>query len=150
MNGNGFEFRVGDRVKKANFDAENAIPAYRDLIGTVKEVRGNSVWVLWDVDASGSIPCHAHELSPQLWAPTYIHKCGLRGLMSAQGRNMFHTREDAQEWLDKVLGATDEKTLRLCYGDSAIGTFRVDVFACWHHGDPRGVWVQEEEERTST
>jgi hypothetical protein len=41
--------KVGDRVKMADAD-DATIPAYRDLIGTVLEVRGNYVRVKWDAD----------------------------------------------------------------------------------------------------
>lgn len=82
-----------------------------------------------------------------LFAITCIGKDGLRVLIGpAQGRFMKSTRAEAEEGLRQLLANNAESRLAEVYGKQAMGTFRVDEFECWHHGDPKGIYVDDEAE----
>lgn len=79
-----------------------------------------------------------------LYNVTYRQKDGLRVLLGpAQGRRMKLTRAEAEDWLKALLENNSEERLASVYGEQAIGTFRVDPFDCWDHGDPKGIYVDE-------
>lgn len=62
----------------------------------------------------------------------------------AQARHLYDRREDAEEWLRAVLARPDNlDRLRQIHGPQALGTYRVDPFDCWEHGDPKGIFVHE-------
>jgi hypothetical protein len=72
-----------------------------------------------------------------LFSTTYIDMSGLRVLTHArQGRYMQPTREAAEEALKNLLENNTEQRLADIYGPQSIGTFRVDAFECYEHGDP--------------
>jgi hypothetical protein len=76
---------------------------------------------------------------------SYITRDGLRQLLvPAQGRRMFITLEGAEAWLGTFLVNNTRERLQSIYGEAAIGTFRVDAWECWSHGDPKGIFVDEE------
>lgn len=76
---------------------------------------------------------------------SYLGKDGLRTLFGpAQGRCMCKTREEAEEKLRAFMTESEERLVQI-YGEQSRGTFRVDPFECWDHGDPKGIYVTEEE-----
>jgi len=77
-----------------------------------------------------------------LYQVTYVQKDGLRTLMgAAQGRLMHHSREAAEEFLVALLQNNAEDRLVSVFGEQARGTFRVDAFECYDHGDPVSIYV---------
>lgn len=73
---------------------------------------------------------------------THIQRDGLRVLLGpAQGRFMKDTREEAEESLRALLASNSSERLASLYGQQSIGTFRVDSFECWDHGDPKRIYV---------
>jgi hypothetical protein len=75
---------------------------------------------------------------------SYMAKNGLRTLMGAnQGRFFKDTREDAEQWLHVILTNTGEDKLVEIYGKQVRGTFRVDAFSCYEHGDAKSVYIDE-------
>lgn len=75
---------------------------------------------------------------------SFIDKNGLRTLVGpAQGRYMKLTREEAEGHLKDFLANNTEERLVSIFGKQAIGTFRVDAFDCWDHGDPKGIYVDD-------
>jgi hypothetical protein len=78
----------------------------------------------------------------KLWQVTYINKTGLRTLLGpAQGRHMFHSREDAEDFLEALANNTGFDRLAQIYGPQCVGTLRVDSFECYDHGDPVSIYV---------
>lgn len=78
------------------------------------------------------------------YATSFMARNGLRTLRGpAQGRCMASTRAQAQLSLDHFLdlGENGDSLLADIYGPQAIGTFRVDAFDCYDHGDPRSIYV---------
>ena len=79
-----------------------------------------------------------------LFNVSFIDKNGLRTLVGpAQGRHMLPTREAAEKWLSAFLANNAPERLASIFGDQALGTFRVDPFDCYEHGDPKGIYVRE-------
>jgi hypothetical protein len=79
-----------------------------------------------------------------LFNVTYKSANGLRVLLGpAQGRFMKKTRAEAEESLKALLTSNSQERLAQVYGRQALGTFRVDPFKCWDHGDPKGIYVDE-------
>jgi hypothetical protein len=79
-----------------------------------------------------------------LYNISYIDRHGLRVLLGpAQGRCMYRTAEAAAAHLTALLEESEERLVSVC-GEQARGTFRVDPFDCWDHGDPKGIYVKEE------
>ena len=77
-----------------------------------------------------------------LFNVTCIGRNGLRTLVGpSQGRCMKATREEAETLLTAMLASNSEEQLASIYGGQAIGTFRVDPFDCYDHGDPKGIYV---------
>jgi hypothetical protein len=82
------------------------------------------------------------------YAVTCLNKDGVRMLCGpAQGRFMLETPEQAFQALADTLANNSEERLASVYGKQAIGTFRVTRFACWSHGDPRGIYSDDVLER---
>jgi len=81
---------------------------------------------------------------PILFNITYKTKDGLRTMITAnQGRYMKRTREEAEQALRDTLANNSEERLASIFGAQAIGTFRVDEFDCYDHGDAKGVYVDD-------
>lgn len=79
-----------------------------------------------------------------LFGITYINKQGLRTLFGpAQGRAMCETRESAESLLADFRLLSERRMIEVC-GEQASGTFRVDAFDCYAHGDPKGIYVDDE------
>lgn len=77
-----------------------------------------------------------------LFQITYINKYGLRTLLgAAQGRHMHHGREAAEEFLAALLANNAEARLVEVFGEQSRGTFRVNPFECYDHGDPVSIYV---------
>lgn len=77
-----------------------------------------------------------------LFNVTFVTKNGLRTLVTpAQGRYMKKTREEADQDLKDLLANNTEDRLAEVFGKQALGTFRVDPFDCYDHGDPKSVYV---------
>jgi hypothetical protein len=77
---------------------------------------------------------------------SYVGKDGIRTLFgAAQGRCMCKTREEAEQKLRDIITTNGEDRVVEIYGEQSRGTFRVDPFECWDHGDPKGIYVTEEE-----
>ena len=73
---------------------------------------------------------------------SYIAKDGVRTLMGpAQGRYMKDTREEAKQCLKALMENSEEKLIEI-YGPQSRGTFRVDEFDCWDHGDPKSIYIK--------
>ena len=71
---------------------------------------------------------------------TYIDTNGLRTLLGpAQGRYMM-TKEEAENALLDLMRESEDKLVSVCKPQSR-GTFRVDAFNCYDHGDPMGIYV---------
>ena len=86
-----------------------------------------------------------------LYNLSFIAKNGLRTIVGpAQGRCMKATREEAETALRNLLANNSRERLVSVFGEQAIGTFRVDSFDCWDHGDPKGIYVVEDEEDEDT
>lgn len=69
---------------------------------------------------------------------------GLRGIITAaQGRHMHATKADADNWMESFMASNTTERLAAVYGQQALGTFRVDAFECYDHGDSVGIWVDE-------
>lgn len=64
---------------------------------------------------------------------------------AAQGRHMHETRESAEAYLAAFLENNSDERLASIFGRHALGTFRVDAFECYDHGDPIGRYVKEGE-----
>lgn len=81
-----------------------------------------------------------------LYGISFVDKLGLRCLLGpAQGRCMYRTREDAERDLEQLLQNGEGRLVDVC-GERSRGTFRVDAFDCYDHGDPKGIYVKEEEQ----
>lgn len=80
-----------------------------------------------------------------LFAVTHVGRDGLRVLSrTAQGRDMFQSREAAEVWMREVLENTPPDTIRQVWGPNALGTFEVRECECWDgHGDPRGIYFDD-------
>jgi len=79
-----------------------------------------------------------------LYQVTYTAKNGLRILLgAAQGRHMHPSREDAEAFLSVLLQNNQEEKLASVFGPQSRGTFRVDSFECYDHGDPVSIYVDE-------
>lgn len=77
-----------------------------------------------------------------LYQVTYIQKNGLRTILgAAQGRHMHHSKEAGEEFLVALLQNTGEDRLVSVFGEQSRGTFRVDAFECYDHGDPVSIYV---------
>jgi hypothetical protein len=76
-----------------------------------------------------------------LFAITHVDpKTGLRQLTFAnQGRNHYKTREEAQSKLDLLRDDLRNKFL----GDAA-DTLEVREVECYHHGDAKGIYFDQE------
>jgi len=73
---------------------------------------------------------------------SFMDKNGLRTLSGPnQGRYFKDTREEAEKHLRDFLTNNSEERLADIYGKQAIGTFRVDEFDCYDHGDAKGIYV---------
>lgn len=57
---------------------------------------------------------------------------------------MKETREEAEQHLRDVFQNSGEQRLVDVCGEQSRGTFRVDSFECYDHGDPMNIYVQEE------
>jgi hypothetical protein len=76
---------------------------------------------------------------------SFVDKLGLRTLLGpAQGRCMHPKREQAEQHLRDLFANTGEDRLVDICGAQARGTFRVDAFECYDHGDPIGIYVEDE------
>lgn len=72
-----------------------------------------------------------------LYNLTFITASGARAMVGArQGRHMKATREEAESYLAEFLKNNSEERLVSVYGKASIGSFRVDPFECFDHGDP--------------
>lgn len=80
-----------------------------------------------------------------LYNISFVDRDGLRKLVGPnQGRYFKATREEAAEHLAAFEGPTNgEERLASIFGRQAIGTFRVDAFECYDHGDAVGIYVRE-------
>ena len=79
-----------------------------------------------------------------LWNVTFINKHGLRTLFGpAQGRHMHETRDKAEEFLGSLMTNSGVARLLSICGEQSVGTFRVDSFECYDHGDPKTIYVEE-------
>ncbi len=79
-----------------------------------------------------------------LYNISYIATSGLRTMLGpAQGRHMFESAQRATAFLIDFLenGGLDRVTQ--VYGPQAVGTFRVDAFECYDHGDPVSIYPRE-------
>ena len=77
-----------------------------------------------------------------LWQVTFVGRDGLRTLVGpAQGRYMHETPLEAEGALRALLATNDEARLVQVFGPQSCGTFRVDPFPCWAHGDPIRIFV---------
>ena|SRR5579864_760169 len=77
-----------------------------------------------------------------LWNVTYVNKIGLRTMLGPkQGRCMKNSRQEAEEYLAAVMKNSGEQRLVDVCGEQARGTFRVDEFECYPHGDPKSSYV---------
>lgn len=75
---------------------------------------------------------------------SFVNKNGLRTMLGPnQGRYMKETRAEAQELLDAIMQESGEQRLVEVCGEQARGTFRVDPFHCYAHGDAKGIYVDE-------
>jgi hypothetical protein len=54
---------------------------------------------------------------------------------------MQKTKEDAEAYLVTLFATNGEDRLVEVCGEQARGTFRVDPFDCYDHGDPKGIYV---------
>jgi hypothetical protein len=80
-----------------------------------------------------------------LWNISFIDKNGLRTMLGPmQGRFMKQTRAMAEKHLKDIFTYTGENRLVEICGEQARGTFRVDAFDCWNHGDPKSIYVAED------
>lgn len=79
-----------------------------------------------------------------LYNVTFVDKLGLRTIVGpAQGRFMKKTREEAEQYLKDLIANNDEDRILSIYGQQSKGTFRVDPFDCYDHGDPKGIYVDD-------
>lgn len=86
-----------------------------------------------------------HASRKTLYNVSYILPNGLRTIMGpAQGRHMKATREEAEETLAAILANNSPDRLLSIFGPRFIETARVDAFECYGHGDPVGIYVDEE------
>jgi len=86
----------------------------------------------------------------ELFNITYINKIGLRTIFgAAQGRCMHETRASAERLLADFLLLSERRMIDVC-GEQARGTFRVDAFECWPHGDPKGIYVDDGDAQTGS
>lgn len=75
------------------------------------------------------------------YAATCVNREGMRTLMRAnQSHSHWDSREDAQKWVDAVVGANSEANLEQVWGKQAIGTFEVRPVECYEHGDAVSVY----------
>jgi len=78
---------------------------------------------------------------------TCVAKDGRRTLCGPnQGRYFKATRAGAEQALRDTMANTGEDRLVEIYGKQSRGTFRVDAFDCYDHGDAKGIYVAEEDE----
>ena len=84
------------------------------------------------------------DVSNVRYAITHINADGYRILSyAAQGRNMHASRDKASAWLSSMLTNNSQSTLESVHGKQATGTYRVDAFDCYDHGDPKGIYVSK-------
>lgn len=77
-----------------------------------------------------------------LYNITFTNRDGLRTIFGhAQARYMHDTREAAERHLADIMRNSGEPRLLDICGQQARGSFRVDAFECWDHGDPKGIYV---------
>ncbi len=80
----------------------------------------------------------------KMYQITYRTASGLRTMVTAnQGRHMHETRGQAEEWMEKFLANNTIEQLVQVFGKQSLGTFRVDSFDCYDHGDAKGIYVDE-------
>jgi hypothetical protein len=78
---------------------------------------------------------------------SFVDRCGYRVLVGPnQSRFFRNAREDAEKMLEDFVKSNTEDRLKSIFGPQAIGTFRVDAFRCYQHGDACGVYVEDETE----
>lgn len=78
-----------------------------------------------------------------LFNVSFIDKNGLRTMLGPnQGRYMKATREEAETHLADLMRESEERLVDIC-GTQSRGTFRVDAFTCYAHGDAVGIYVDE-------
>jgi hypothetical protein len=78
------------------------------------------------------------------YAVTYKRADGLRTMVHGnQGRFLRDTREEAEQALRDLLANNSAERLVSVFGRQALGTFRVDPFECYDHGDAVGIYVKE-------
>lgn len=79
-----------------------------------------------------------------LYNISFMNKNGLRTLVGTnQGRFFKKTREEAESHLHDFLTNNTEERLASIYGAQSVGTFRVDPFDCYDHGDAKGIYVDD-------
>jgi len=75
---------------------------------------------------------------------SYRSKDGLRVLLGPnQGRFFKDTQKEAEEYLRDFLENNSADDLAELYGPQALGTFCVDAFVCYVHGDAMHTVVDE-------
>lgn len=84
-----------------------------------------------------------------LYNVSFVDRDGYRKLLGPnQGRCMKETREEAEGQLAALLRESADRLVDVC-GPRSRGTFRVDAFRCYDHGDPMGIYVEEDEDGDS-
>lgn len=79
-----------------------------------------------------------------MYQVTCRNRDGLRVMITPnQGRHMHETRAKADDWMESFLENNTTERLSNVYGPRSLGTFRVDAFECYDHGDAVGIYVDE-------
>lgn len=79
-----------------------------------------------------------------LYNISFIDKNGLRTMLGPnQGRCMYEDRASAEALLKDMMLLSERRLVEIC-GEQSRGTFRVDAFDCYHHGDAKGIYVKED------
>lgn len=78
-----------------------------------------------------------------LYNLSFVNRSSDRVMVGAnQGRYMHESREACEAFLMAFLENNGAERLESIYGAQAMGTFRVDAFECYDHGDALSIYVR--------
>lgn len=75
------------------------------------------------------------------YGTTCIDTNGVRKLSAPAlwARYLWDNKEEAETWLKECMSQPDNlRRLEQIHGPQSLGTFQVDPFECWDHGEPKG------------